>query len=246
MLNKYLSSVFTTVWINRKNLKMNFLEYLMLVILFPLTYLVVSITSSDSLNLKYKVSGMFISVIISLFVNMQGSLIANANLITTRELYATYGVKPIHVFDGISIFHLIVVFPMFLLTTLLCFFSGCNIRYFHLAISIITVFLFLSSLSKLLGGLIKNPQIATPIISMCYMIIMIISPIYYSVSANSHIIWFNPFAWLCESIRTSFGMGSAYSFELMTSSLLIISIVFRIVSIRIFNDSGAIEKNTII
>ena len=246
MLNKYLSSVFTTVWINRKNLKMNFLEYLMLVILFPLTYLIVSITSSDSLNLNYKVSGMFISMIISIFVNMQGTLIANANLITTRELYATYGVKPIHVFDGISIFHLIVIFPMIMLTTLLCFLIGCNIRCFHLIISIITVFLFLSSLSKMLGGLIKNPQIATPIISMCYMIIVIISPIYYSITTNSHIIWFNPFAWLCESVRTSLGMGSAYSFELMTSSLLIISIVFRIVSIRIFNDSGAIEKNTII
>lgn len=243
---KYFSSVATTVWINRKNLKMNFLEYAMLVVLFPLTYLVISATSSDSAGITLKASGMLISMIISLFVNMQGSLIANANVITTRELYATYGVKPLHVYDGMSVFHFLMVLPMIALTAIICLMSGNSINYIGLVIWGIICFIFLSSLAIVLGGIIKNPRVSTPIISMCYMIIMIISPIYYSAPLTNIALYFNPFSWLCESLKVVLGITSVYNFNMSVLILLALSTGLRIISFKLCNDSSAIEKSTII
>lgn len=245
-IKKYLSSVTTSIWINSKNLRMNFLEYLMLVILFPLTYLIISITSSESIDIMMKISGLCLSVMISLFVNMQGTLVANTNTITTRELYASYGVKPINVFDGISVFHSIMSLPLIIVVVIVSLLRGNSINAFQLIIWLLIAFTFLSELSILLGGLIRNPRIATPTISMIYMILIIICPLYYSVPISKKILLINPFSWFCESFRMMTGVGSGYNFWISILILTFYAIIFRILAHIVVNSSKAIEKNTII
>ena len=65
-----LHTISTSMWINFKNLRLFLLQYLMLVIIFPSSSLLISLTSTGSAQPTEVYSiGLFTSMLFSLFTN---------------------------------------------------------------------------------------------------------------------------------------------------------------------------------
>ena len=65
-----LHTISTSMWINFKNLRLFLLQYLMLVIIIPSSYLLISLTSTGSAQPTEVYSiGLFTSMLFSLFTN---------------------------------------------------------------------------------------------------------------------------------------------------------------------------------
>lgn len=124
-----IKPISTSIWISLKTLRLNFVQYLMLVIIFPATYLIVSIASSNGSNsiVDYGV-GLFCSMAISIFINMQAASIALSNGIATIEMYATFKVRPICVFLGQSMFHFLLMVPFALALVVFAYCSGSDVN----------------------------------------------------------------------------------------------------------------------
>lgn len=165
-----LHTISTSMWINFKNLRFFLLQYLMLVIIFPSSYLLISLTSTGSAQPTEVYSiGLFTSMLFSLFINMQASMIANSNSITAVEQYATFKVRPLFVHMGGCAYHALVGLPFFIILLVISFISHKGINILLLLASLVLAILFLSAASMVLGGLFRNPNIASPAINMLYM-----------------------------------------------------------------------------
>lgn len=125
-----LHTISTSMWINFKNLRFFLLQYLMLVIIFPSSYLLISLTSTGTAQPTEVYSiGLFTSMLFSLFINMQASMIANSNSITAIEQYATFKVRPLFVHMSGCAYHALVGLPFFIVLLVISFIShrGINI-----------------------------------------------------------------------------------------------------------------------
>ena len=205
-----LHTISTSMWINFKNLRFFLLQYLMLVIIFPSSYLLISLTSTGTAQPTEVYSiGLFTSMLFSLFINMQASMIANSNSITAIEQYATFKVRPLFVHMGGCVYHALVGLPFFIVLLVISFISHKGINILLLLASLALAILFLSAASMVLGGLFRNPNIASPAINMLYMVIVMVTPFYSDLAALSQparlAYCFNPFAHATSLIGGSFG-----------------------------------------
>lgn len=204
MLNS-LNRIWTTVYINYKSLRFNLMHYLMLVVVFPLSYLVMNIIASNGkISITQTVIGAYTSMIISLFFNLFAIQVSSANEIQILELYRTAKVKVLEIFCGNGLFYTLLSVFMFIVMVLITAFNSIEFNLFRLVLCQIICFSLLSTLGIVIGSLIRNPSMAGPIINLIYMICVIVTPIYlapyrvdgilkhlYFINPLSHVVWIN-------------------------------------------------------
>lgn len=228
---------------------MNFVMYLLLVILYPLTYLVIGYMAGNAQNnfAEYFIS-YFVSMAMSMFLNMQSTVIATSNQITTIELYKTYNTNPFYVFLGLSLFHIFllsfVIAPLFVTGLFLVGFST-----WQFLLTLLISLLFLALLSMFIGGLIKNPNIASPISNMIYMIAIIITPLYAQYSdllAEKHTFAsLNPFMHMLSMYRSAFGLDHLFTFVHSCVLLTFLTLVLVIYATKRWLTATASERISI-
>lgn len=240
-------TVKTSTWINFKNLRFFALQYLMLVVIFPCSYLMISLISSDAQQSAgaYTI-GLFISMVMSLFVNMQASSIASSNNISTLELYATYKVRPLFVHSGGCVYHALISIPLFIIVILANLLGNAFVNVWLLLVTFGLSILLLSCFSMVLGGIFHNPNIAAPMINMIYMVLMMITPLYGDLS-NLHGILriaycLNPFSHICSLMEGSFGMGMLCNQVVSIIYLSVLTVLFSFMAYKRWYRCYAVEK----
>lgn len=219
----------------------------MLVIIFPVSYLIIALTSSAGrLPIITQVVGIIMSMLFSLFINMQAPLIANANNITIRETYAVYNVKPIIVFIGQCLFHIILSLPLILLGIVVIFLLVGQMSILYFLLWLILSFIFLSSFSIFLGMMLKNPQVASPIINVIYMLAISITPLYLGSDHYKALYLLNPLTHIINLFYCIFNKSLFCSAALSISILLILSFIMSIVIYNLLRTNSCVEKLTII
>ncbi len=242
-----LHTIRTSMWINFKNLRFFLLQYLMLVIIFPSSYLLITLASTNNAQpIEVYSIGLFTSMFFSLFINMQASMIANSNSITTIEQYATFKVRPLFVHIGGCAYHALVGLPFLAVLILINLISHSSINVILLIVSMALAFLFLSVTSMVLGGLFRNPNIASPVINMLYMLIVMITPFYTELDRISQstvfAYCFNPFAHVTSLIGGSFGRPMLCNPLISAAILFILILVLGTLSVKRWYSSYAAEK----
>ena len=238
----------TSMWINFKNLRFFLLPYLMIVIIFPGSYLLISFTSTGSAQPTEVYSiGLFTSMLFSLFINMQASMIANSNSITAIEQYATFKVRPLFVHMGGCAYHALVGLPFFIILLVISFISHKGINVLLLFTSLALAILFLSAASMVLGGLFRNPNIASPAINMLYyMVIVMVTPFYSDLAALSQparlAYCFNPFAHATSLIGGGFGQPMLCAPLIAAAILFLLTAILGALSVKRWYSSHAAEK----
>ena len=222
------------------------MNYLMMVIIYPLSYLVISIVAGDGAQNMYYLTGIFTSIFLSLFINMQAALIANHNSIEMAEVYAVYDVGRLQVFWGQSLFHMILLLPMFLLDVIILCFLGAALHPIRLILYVLVAFLFMSIVSMALGSVLKNPQIAGSMINMLYMIIVMTTPIYnnvMSMSSTSKILYaINPFSHVCSLYYWALGLEIIVSPTISIIYMLVLGVLLWRYVYKSWKNRGAVEK----
>lgn len=243
-----LHTIKTSIWINFKNLRFYLMQYIMLVFIFPCSYLCISLTSADrpQFIVGYSI-GLFTSMLFSLFINMQASTIANSNSIATIEQYATFQVRPLFVHLGGCVYHSILAMPLLLIVVILNLSSGLNIAF--LCVSVVLTILFLSSFSMVLGGLFHNPNIASPIINMLYMIIVSITPIYSDLGSlpqsTKFLYMLSPFAHLISLFDWSFNQNKLCAPWISIGIISTVTVLLGALSVKRWYRCVAVEKLSI-
>lgn len=242
-----LHTISTSMWINFKNLRFFLLQYLMLVIIFPSSYLLISLASAGGAQpIEVYSIGLFTSMLFSLFINMQASTIANSNSITTIEQYATFKVRPLFVHIGGCAYHALVGLPFLIVLIVINLIAHTGINVIMLIASMVLAFLFLSVTSMVLGGLFRNPNIASPVINMLYMLIVMITPFYTeldSISQSARIAYcFNPFAHVTSLIGGCFGQPVLCDPLISAAILLVLIFILGLISVKRWYSSNAAEK----
>ncbi|MBR5718448.1 MAG: ABC transporter permease [Clostridia bacterium] len=242
-----LHTISTSLWINIKNLRFFLLQYLMLVIIFPSSYLLISLASTSSVQpIEVYSIGLFTSMLFSLFINMQASMIANSNSITAIEQYATFMVRPLFVHMGGCVYHAVVGLPFFAVLIAVNLLSHTEINVLLLIVSMVLAFLFLSATAMVLGGLFRNPNIASPVINMLYMIIVMVTPFYTdleSIPQSARLAYcFNPFAHVTSLIGGSFGQPMLCDPFISAGILFLLTFILGALSVKRWYSSYAAEK----
>lgn len=216
------NTILVSLKINFKSLRMSALNYIMLVIIFPFSYLAIALTSSDNaLPTIIKVSGAVMSMLFSLFINMQATLVSNSNNITIRETYAVYGVKPVIVFISQCLFHTILSLPIILSAVIVLVFSLDSFSIISFSIWFILSILFLSTISLLLGMSLKNPQIASPCINLTYMILISVTPLYNPLNSIDAFYLWNPLTHIINLFYSAFGSNYIFCDTLLSVMILV-------------------------
>ncbi len=242
-----LHTISTSMWINFKNLRFFLLQYLMLVIIFPSSYLLISLASSNSAQpIEAYAIGLFTSMLFSLFINMQASMIANSNSITAIEQYATFKVRPLFVHVGGCAYHSLLGLPFFVILIIINLAANADMDVPLMIASVVLAVLFLSAVTMVLGGLFRNPNIASPVINMLYMIIAMITPFYTQLDAISQsaklAYCFNPFAHVTSMIGGAFGQPMLCDPLISAAILLVLTFVLGALSIKRWYNCYAAEK----
>lgn len=249
MLKKIKRTFGTTVWLQAKSLKMNIMNFLMLVIIYPISYLVISVVSGTGEQNIYYVTGIFTSIFISLFVNMEAVQIANQNSIELAEIYAVYNVSRIQVFCGECLYYMLLLLPILILDVIVLLFLGAKLCLAYLIVYIVVSFFLMSLLAIAIGSLIKTPQIASALINMLYMIVVMVTPIYNDVSemtqASKLLYSINPFTHMCSLYYWALGLDTIVSPVVSLVYIVILCIILYFYVNRSWKNRGAIEKLTI-
>lgn len=202
MLNRKISRCMPIVLICLRKLRFQGIYYLMLVVIFPLSYLVINMMGKSKHDIIVYAIGMYISMMLSLFINMQATLISGANRIEIMEYYSVFKIDPLDEFLGESIFHatlsIVLLIPM---SSIIGLYGSGEINFRLIPWFVLCVF-FMHQVSVFIGGLFTNPNIASPVINLLYMVIIMASPVYllpadiaegiiygYLINPFSHIIW---------------------------------------------------------
>ena len=173
-------------------------------------------------------------------------MIANANNITIRETYAVYNVKPIIVFIGQCLFHIILSLPLILLGIVVIFLLVGQMSILYFLLWLILSFIFLSSFSIFLGMMLKNPQVASPIINVIYMLAISITPLYLGSDHYKALYLLNPLTHIINLFYCIFNKSLFCSAALSISILLILSFIMSIVIYNLLRTNSCVEKLTII
>lgn len=249
MLKTIKFTILPTIWVDVKGLRMSFMQYLMLVVIFPLSYLIIN-TSGGTSNHLYNVTGMLISMLMSLFINMQATLVASSNNVTIIETYSVYKVKPLMVFLSQCLLHFLMSIGIFIVSEIILVSYGVRPQIIKLIVWLIIAFVFLHAVSVALGSVLKNPNMAGAIINLLYMILVMITPLYSStegISTTGRIFYLlNPFSHLISLLYWSNDMKPLCSFWISILILALLTIVLDIFTYKRWNNAHAIEKLTLL
>lgn len=174
-------------------------------------------------------------------------MIANSNSITAIEQYATFKVRTLFVHMGGCAYHALVGgLPFFIVLLVISFISHRGINILLLLASLALAILFLSAASMVLGGLFRNPNIASPAINMLYMVIVMVTPFYSDLAALSQparlAYCFNPFAHATSLIGGSFGQLMLCDPLISAAILLLLTAILGALSVKRWYSSHAAEK----
>lgn len=135
-------------------------------------------------------------------------------------------------------------FSLFLLV--ISFISHRGINILLLLASLALAILFLSAASMVLGGLFRNPNIASPAINMLYMVIVMVTPFYSDLAALSQparlAYCFNPFAHATSLIGGSFGQPMLCDPLISAAILFLLTAILGALSVKRWYSSHAAEK----
>lgn len=233
-----------------KKMRFELMYYIMLVLVFPLSYLIVAVSSDKNEKIWVYVVGMYVSMLISLFINLQAAHISATNTIEIIESYSVYKVSPLDEFVGESAFHALISFFLLIPAILMIYLTGNNIMIFRLIIFLFITFYFMHELSVFLGSLIANPNIANPLINLLYMIIIMITPLYTSIENTSGITkwiyFFNPISHIKWMFDYAVGVDLWFPKCVSYFYLFIIGICMMLWNKKRWTNMTAIEKLTII
>lgn len=128
MLNSKGTSnrIWISFLINMKSFRFSVLQYVMLAFVLPTSYLVLGLAGNLTLQ---AISGYVISVMLSLFINLQATLVLNTRNSSAMEQYATMSVKPLEGFLGQCLLHVICSIPAVILMIILLEVLGCSVQY---------------------------------------------------------------------------------------------------------------------
>ena len=175
-------------------------------------------------------------------------MIANSNSITAIEQYATFKVRTLFVHMGGCAYHALVGgLPFFIVLLVISFISHRGIYILLLLASLALAILFLSAASMVLGGLFRNPNIASPAINMLYyMVIVMVTPFYSDLAALSQparlAYCFNPFAHATSLIGGSFGQPMLCDPLISAAILFLLTAILGALSVKRWYSSHAAEK----
>lgn len=242
-----LHTISTSLWINIKNLRFFLLQYLMLVIVFPSSYLLISLASATSpQSIGVYSIGLFSSMLLSLFINMQASMIASSNSITTIEQYATFKVRPLFVHLGGCVYHALLAIPFLIVLIIINVVKNVYIDVLLLIVAVVLTGLFLSAASMVLGGIFRNPNVASPTINMLYMLIVMVTPFYTDLDqisqATKYAYCFNPFAHVISLMDGAFGRSMLCNPFISIAVLIILTAGLGALSVKRWYRSYAAEK----
>jgi ABC-type polysaccharide/polyol phosphate export permease len=194
-----------------RKLRFQGIYYLMLVVVFPLSYLVINMMGKSGKDIIVYAIGMYISMMLSLFINMQATLVSGANRIEMMEYYSVFKIDPQDEFLGESIFHATLSLILLILMSFIIVLSGSGTVNFRLIPWFALCIFLMHQISVFMGGLFANPNIASPIINLLYMVIIMSSPVYilpsdltvkaaygYFINPFSHVIWLLYYAFGAE------------------------------------------------
>lgn len=216
------NTILVSLKINFKSLRMSALNYIMLVVIFPVSYLAIALASSNNTLLTItKVSGAVLSMLFSLFINMQATLVSGSNDITIRETYAVYGVKPLVIFISQCLFHTILSLPIIFVAVMIISFSTNYFSLLSFLLWLVLSILFLSSTSVLLGMILKNPQIANPCINLTYMMLISITPLYSPLNNINNAYLWNPLTHSVNLFYSNFGTEYVFCNTLLSTVVLL-------------------------
>lgn len=223
------------------------MQYFMLVIVFPFTYLVVNISANGFQNVPgFYFIGFFTSLIMSLFVNMQAQLVSTSRNVTTIEMYRCLNVEPIYVYIGQCIVHALYAVPAFVLMIILIGVRSYSISVLSLMASIILSLWFRSFFAIFVGSLIKNPNLASPMVSLLYMLFVMITPLYTNLanlnSTIKMVYLFNPFTHIHVLLSEACGVNTGSNIYISIVVLSILSILLTIFSFKHCSSFTAEER----
>lgn len=237
--------ILPTIWVNTKSLRMNFMMYFMLVIIFPLSYLVIHLNGSAS-DRVCAVTGMFVSMLLSLFVNMQATLVCNGNTIASLEMCAVYQVKPFWVYFGQCVLHYLLSLVLLAVTLLALVVWGVPIAVGKLLLWLVISFVMLQSFSVMLGSILKNPNIAGPMINLLYMLLVMITPIYIPASAMTQSMkityGLNPFSHLISLLYWCIGEETIAAPWVSIVYIGVLSLLMELYCYKRWTNAYAVEK----
>jgi len=234
------------MWVNIKTLRFNFTQYLMLVIVFPLSYLIINLISGSHNSLIHSITGILISMIFSLFINLQANLVATSNNTSVIELYAVYQATPIYVFIGQCSLHFLMTLPLILAAGCAMYLQVEFISIWKLVLWIITTLFFFFFVSIFLGSILKNPNLATPVINLIYMLIIMITPIYnnfYEMKFITKILYsFNPLSHIVSLWYWCFNLKKLANSWISFIILYGIALLLGFFDYRRWKEAKAVEK----
>ena len=104
----------------------------------------------------------------------------------------------------------------------------------------------MSVVAMFIGSILKNPQIASAVINMLYMIIIMTTPIYNNVSEMSRgvktIYSMNPFSSICSLLYWALGMETIVNPYISILFCICVSSVLYVYVSRSWNNRGVVEK----
>jgi hypothetical protein len=214
MWDKIKDKYWTTVIINLKTLRFNFMNYFMLVFLFPFSYFVIYMLGSKGKTpaINYIV-GMFLTMLLSMFINMFATLVSSANRVELFEMFKTYQVDTLDVFRGEGIFHMILSLFLLIVGVVIAVFNGFRPDILKLCFLQMLFFAFLTELGIFIGGLLRDPNMAQAFINCFYMLVVILTPVYQSpdsLGKIQYIYSINPIAHIGWLYYWSFGGKKGY------------------------------------
>ena len=173
-------------------------------------------------------------------------MIAQSSSVTAFEQYAVFRVRPLFVHMGGCLYHASLSLPFLALLIILNLVTGRGVDVLLLLVSLLVAVLFLSALSMVLGGLFRNPNIASPVINMIYMIIMMITPFYGDYGREGGVMRLlyslNPFAHVVSLIAGSFGKEMLTKPFVSAVVLLPLTAVLFLLAVKRWYRSRAPEK----
>lgn len=247
-----INSVCTSLWVNVKNLRFFLLQYIMLGVVLPGSYLVLSVLSnSGKTPVPIYLIGLLTSTTLSLFLNLHVLTVVQYKEIRVLQKCAVFKVRPLHVHMGSGLFHALISLPVLLAVTLVNYAQVFSSQRSLWILPVwVLVSLFLMNFSMALGGSFPNINIAQPACSMLYMIFLMVTPLYVnlgSVSGFLRMVYLvNPFSHISSLYSYTFGLPVLCSPLLSAIYLLALTVLLAMTAHKQWYNSTATEKLTVV
>lgn len=247
-----IRGIWTSLWINFKNMRFWILQYLMLGVVMPCSYLGISLFSAGGAGRQsvYLV-GLFVSTIFSLFDHLHALNVSRCLQIEELERCIAYKTTPLSADIGGGIFHALVSLPVLIIICLVNHLASWgSVRVGITLFAWLLTSLFMNNLCFVLGGIFNKITTVQPVTSMFYMIVLMLTPFYVDLSTLSssaltpHL--FNPMAHVLSIFYWGFNLPVLCAPVWSIVYLLVLSLVCGLYGYKRWSNAKAVEKINVI